>query len=70
MSPIAIAIIFGLAYPAYNWIANAFLGSGDEEVKSARSRYIQMHIGASAIGAIMALAVPLAYWILVLRFLC
>lgn len=70
MSPIAIAIIFGLAYPIYNYIAAQFTGSGDAEVSAARRRYIERHVGASVVGTLMALAIPIAYWIMVLYFLC
>lgn len=68
MNLLAVAIIFGLVYPVYNYLANVFMGSLDDDIKAARSSYVENHLAASLFGCLMSFATPIAYWILVLIY--
>lgn len=69
MSITAIAIIFGIVYPVYCYLANCFNGNACEAVQTAKKEYISSHPILALIGIVMSALVPLAYWIAVIIFL-
>ena len=69
MSLLQIAIIFGIVLPIYNVIANALSGVQSESSKKATHEWVSKHLVASIIGVIMKLAIPIAYWVLVIIYL-
>lgn len=68
MNLLAVAIIFGLVYPVYKSIVSFLMGNSNPDVKNARTEYVNEHPAASILGCIMAFAIPIAYWILVLIY--
>ena len=69
MSTIAIAIVFGIVLPIYNFIANTLTGVQSESSKKATHEWVSKRLVASIVGVIMKIAIPIAYWVLVIIYL-